>query len=381
MTEAKFKQLAGSLRLQLSSGELELPKETFVEGPPIEIAPRILQGCLRDVYDAGWMKKNKTTHVLSVLESKYEVKIPGVKHLYIAVNDDVWLEAQHGKDNYRFQTRMDECFDFLYEVEANPGFTCLIHCVAGINRSNAVSASWDMLKNDTTFDQAINKIKAKRKHNEVLINPRFRENIEAWFETLSIEAKGKNQPVKAETKQVIWKSQDKCTKCRGISDRQCKGKKCYMTIGIGDSCTIYTGQLTEGSDDVTVIVFCSDKCLKGSDLDLVKNTDKSKGKLVVYNMNKKFCMDPLHRDFDWCDKCGNPQNGVRCSFCGCMEAFYKGYVHKSKPIACCQRDECRHEAGIWIPTGENAWSMKEGPEYQNYEYVHKEYEYEGYCEC
>lgn len=187
---------------------------------------------------------------------------------------------------------------------------------------------------------------------------------------------------KVENKQTIWKSQDKCSKCRGILDRQCKGKKCYMTIGIKDSCIIYTTQL---SDDVTVIVFCSDKCLKGSGLDLVKNTDKTKGKLVVYShikdMSKKFCTNPSHRDFDWCNKCGRPENGVRCSFCGIMGAFYKGYVHKWKPIACCDVTSCKHEAGIWVLTGKNEWDVKEGPEYNNYMYVHKEYEYDDYCEC
>jgi hypothetical protein len=212
------------------------------------------------------------------------------------------------------------------------------------------------------LSSAGSKIEYKKPEPEVEKEIETVDKIEK-IEVDKIEKKEVDKIEKKEKKSKTWIAQEKCIKCRGIINRSCRAEKCYNAFDINGRCIIYSAQIGE-NDEIVTLLFCDEKCIKKSGLDMEKNVDKSKGKLVTYGwckkLAKKFCTEPLHHvdEADWCSDCGNPESGIRCSFCGIMD-IWKGYKHHYKRLVCCQRDECISEAGIWIR--KKAWVRRKDP--------------------
>lgn len=160
-----------------------------------QIDEQMYLGTMRDARDIEWLKSASITHVLSILNidvyGDTESKLPqcpdNIRHLQIYVDDDGWLIEGHKivtKDgpDYRFRNRLDDCFNFLYDVYNDNKQRVLIHCYHGVNRSVCMVVAWKMLIYDLTFDEALQQVKCKRKF--VLPYIGMRKEVEKYFEEL-----------------------------------------------------------------------------------------------------------------------------------------------------------------------------------------------------
>lgn len=130
----------------------------------------IFLGGIKEVEDFDFLKKNKITHILSVLDL---VDKPNVskefKHLFLEVKDD---------DLENIIQHFPKCHEFIEECISNLG-KILVHCEMGISRSSTIVISYLMKKKQMTFKRAFKKVKAKRP--KIKPNTAFVGQLEYYF--------------------------------------------------------------------------------------------------------------------------------------------------------------------------------------------------------
>lgn len=162
------------------------------------------------------------------------------------------------------------------------------------------------------------------------------------------------------------KSKSKCIYCNKISDKSCS--ICSGTIGINSKSIIFRS-MTE------TLVFCSPTCLQQSGIPRVKSKKDLSSVSKFSRHKKRYCFNVTHliNNQEWCATCFKFKYYIKCSFCKFMN-LYKGYCHKTRKIVCCELEKCQEQAQIYLP------GYKEGNEYKNYNYLHREFS-DYACSC
>lgn len=121
---------------------------------PVEIAPGLLLGDFQCACDLGRLQQLGVTHVLNLAagETRHQ-SVPysqvGIELMAVAAEDEEGypMLSQHLEESRRFMAQAG---------------TCLVHCVAGLNRSGLVVAAQLMLTQRLTVLEAVQHCRRQR---------------------------------------------------------------------------------------------------------------------------------------------------------------------------------------------------------------------------
>jgi len=141
---------------------------------PIEIAPALYLSDARRAHDVALLRGSQITHVLNVAgraaqgpAAEYEAA--GINVLNIEADDE---------EGYPMLARhLADCRSFIAAARSANG-RCLVHCVAGINRSGVVVAAEKMLSERLPVLEVVRHCRRQR-GNIFLCNESFAESLVA----------------------------------------------------------------------------------------------------------------------------------------------------------------------------------------------------------
>jgi dual specificity phosphatase 12 len=136
-----------------------------------EILENLWLGGLNLIHDAEFLKKNKITHILSVINEDVctaAMVTLHIKQLVVRVEDD---------DDAPIAGIFRTCIEFIEEELASGG-AVYVHCFMGISRSPTIVAAYLIWKKGLSDEEAIRLIQSQRP----IVNPNdgFRAALRAW---------------------------------------------------------------------------------------------------------------------------------------------------------------------------------------------------------
>jgi atypical dual specificity phosphatase len=139
---------------------------------PVEILPHMLLGDQQCASDLALLQAFGVTHVLCaagrIAQSRADLAAAGISSLT--------LQAEDEEGYPMLERHLSDASAFIRSAEAAGG-RCLVHCVAGINRSGVLVTAELMLHERLPVVDAVHRVLAARK--VVLWNASFREQLVA----------------------------------------------------------------------------------------------------------------------------------------------------------------------------------------------------------
>ncbi|KAL1529198.1 hypothetical protein AB1Y20_000156 [Prymnesium parvum] len=141
---------------------------------PVEILPHLMLGDKKSASDVAVLEAFRISHVLNAAGHAGRQSDEVLQRYTEAGIKLLQLDAQDEEGYAMLPKHRKTAADF-FALAANSGGRCLVHCVAGINRSGVLAASELMLHERLPLLEAIRRIKAAR--GFVLSNDSFLEQL------------------------------------------------------------------------------------------------------------------------------------------------------------------------------------------------------------
>eukprot|EP00931_Biecheleriopsis_adriatica_P048688 TRINITY_DN28142_c0_g1_i1.p1 TRINITY_DN28142_c0_g1~~TRINITY_DN28142_c0_g1_i1.p1 ORF type:complete len:219 (+),score=34.64 TRINITY_DN28142_c0_g1_i1:21-677(+) len=143
---------------------------------PVELLPHLLLGDQLSARDIGSLKRLGVTHVLNLAgrpASNKDVNFAGcgIEHETISADDEEGypMLARHWEQARQFISRA-----------RSGGGRCLVHCVAGLNRSGVIAAAEVLLHEELPVLAAVKKCRQARGSAAYLSNKSFQVELVAF---------------------------------------------------------------------------------------------------------------------------------------------------------------------------------------------------------
>lgn len=141
---------------------------------PTEIMPYLYLSDLKHVRDVKLLKSMGITHVINMASSycssgMKRCKKYGIKVLKIDAEDEIGYKI--------LSSHFSEVYNFI-ESAKNINGKCVVHCVAGVNRSGVIVAAYKMIKERLSVLDVVLHCRLKR-GNKFLRNETFQEELVA----------------------------------------------------------------------------------------------------------------------------------------------------------------------------------------------------------
>ena len=162
----------------------------------IHIIDNIYLGDLSSAIRIDDLKRDKITHIISIMNGSYSEYPDDFTYKHIHINDDPWLSI----DKY-----FDDCIKFIVSAHSEDG-NVLVHCMCGISRSVTIILAYMIKKYNYTYDDALKFIKDKKKS----INPNdgFMRQLKKYEKLVTlVNSKQASQPVLQTVQPMIQVSQ------------------------------------------------------------------------------------------------------------------------------------------------------------------------------
>ena len=142
---------------------------------PVAITENLCLGNAACVQDLELLKLLQVTAVLNMAEPLalrpehiQALKAEGIQYKGIASEDDF--------EYMLLEKHWEEALEFLELALRSPGAKCLVHCVAGMNRSALIVSAYFMLKTKTPVIETVRHVRLQR-GNLALQNEGFQEQL------------------------------------------------------------------------------------------------------------------------------------------------------------------------------------------------------------
>lgn len=139
---------------------------------PVEIMPFLLLGDKRCANELHTLQAYGITHVLNVAgtagKSRVDLEAEGIRSLHLSAEDE---------EGYPILDLHLHAATSFIQLAREAGGRCLVHCVAGINRSGVLATAALMLHEQLDVVQAVQRVKSARRM--VLENHSFQAQLVA----------------------------------------------------------------------------------------------------------------------------------------------------------------------------------------------------------
>ncbi|CAF1177591.1 unnamed protein product [Adineta ricciae] len=171
------------------------------------------------------LDEHNISHIITLLD--YQPKHLDPKRTYLIIH----AEDFHSTD--LLTNEFDKCFQFI-EQSIVQGQQILIHCHAGVSRSATIAAMYLMRKYSLTRDEALERLRSKRRFWSVLPNDGFLRQLDLFYQMnykIDLEnelykefQRQRFAPIKSEaaTPTVLFSTDD--------SEREYKCRQCHEKL-------------------------------------------------------------------------------------------------------------------------------------------------------
>jgi len=139
-----------------------------------KIIENLWLGSVDFIHDFDFLKENKITHVVSIIERKIStaaIVYNNITQLHISLSDD---------ENELIGNYLQECVEFI-KTALESGGAVYVHCFAGISRSPTIVAAYLITSMRISANNALEIIRKERPESDP--NSGFRAALEAWAVT------------------------------------------------------------------------------------------------------------------------------------------------------------------------------------------------------
>lgn len=139
---------------------------------PVEILPYIFLGNAHCASNVSELKRMKITHVLNVAGPPSRGPVKEYEEARITYKE-IYAEDEEGYP--MLKNHFKECRGFIEDAKEEGG-RCLVHCVAGMNRSGLIVSATMMLDSNCPVLDVVVHCRTKR-GNTFLLNESFQEQL------------------------------------------------------------------------------------------------------------------------------------------------------------------------------------------------------------
>eukprot|EP00594_Rhizosolenia_setigera_P004909 CAMPEP_0178945488 /NCGR_PEP_ID=MMETSP0789-20121207/3765_1 /TAXON_ID=3005 /ORGANISM="Rhizosolenia setigera, Strain CCMP 1694" /LENGTH=262 /DNA_ID=CAMNT_0020625389 /DNA_START=118 /DNA_END=906 /DNA_ORIENTATION=+ len=164
----------------LSQEEIVAHATYICEGLPVPITPNLYLGTAKSVWSISTLQEKGITAVLNMVDPR--VLPPEIIETY--QKHGIRYKNLHAEDEIDFdllEQYWEEAYDFI-QASASKGEKCVVHCVAGLNRSGLIAASYHMITTKSTVLESVRHLRRQR-GNSALCNEGFQQQLVAMART------------------------------------------------------------------------------------------------------------------------------------------------------------------------------------------------------
>ena len=149
--------------------------DMFIPWGMSKVLDHLYLGTFDDAINKEMLKRKGITHIVNTIEYSYDYTQTGA-HFY-GDGFEYFGFTSKDEDNYPIMKHYDDTHKFIEHARASGG-KCLVHCMAGVNRSGVLVTAYVMNYKKTNPITAVKDVLNAR--GILLTNPGFIESLVTW---------------------------------------------------------------------------------------------------------------------------------------------------------------------------------------------------------